>query len=241
MMMDAKKFGGFIQELRRELGLTQSQLGDRLGVTDKAISRWERGVGFPDISLLEPLAEALGISVMELMRTERMDNETIPAETADQAVIQTLDLAQEQNRNLWRGRLMTFGLIPMVLLVDVFLSMLIDRYVQAPEWLRVLGIGVVSWSVLFGVMGIWYIASCRYAAPSRQRMPVMFWVSTILTCLGMTVVGIAFCIPGTKPGWFSLLTLIAFVMSMASPLYLYHLLTDEIKEWNRFAGGRDFR
>lgn len=54
-MMDAKKFGTFIQTWRRELGMTQSLLAEKLGVTDKAISRWERGVGFPDISLLEPL------------------------------------------------------------------------------------------------------------------------------------------------------------------------------------------
>lgn len=240
MMMDAKKFGSFLQTRRRELGLTQSQLGEKLGVTDKAISRWERGVGFPDISLLEPLAAALGLTVVELMRSERMEQEAIPTEKADQAVIETLDLAQEQSRNRFRSRMLTFGLIPLVILVDLFLSMVIDRYLDGPEWVRVLSIAVVSWCVLFAVLGIRYIAACRYAAPTRQRMPVMFWAATIMSCLGLTVVGIALCIPGAKPQWFSLLVLLSFVMSMASPFYLYHLITDEIKDWNRWNGGRDF-
>lgn len=237
-MVDAKKFGQFIQTMRKELGLTQEQLGEKLGVTDKAISRWERGVGFPDISLLEPLAQALGITVMELMRSERMEQPEIPAEKADQAVLRTLDLAQEQSRNRFRSRMLTFGLIPLVILADLFLSMVIDRYLDGPEWMRVLSIAVVSWGVLFGVLGIRYIAACRYAAPTKPRLPVMFWITTAMTCLGLTVVGIGFCVPGGKPKWFSLLVLLGFVMSMASPFYLYHLITDEMMEWNRWAGGR---
>lgn len=88
------------------------------------------------------------------MRSERMAQEAIQAETVDQAVIQTLDLAQEQSRTRFRSRMLTYGLIPVVLLVDLFLSVVIDRYVQGPEWLRVLSIAVVSWGVLFSVLGI---------------------------------------------------------------------------------------
>lgn len=239
-MMDAKKFGSFIQTRRKELGMTQNQLAQKLDVTDKAISRWERGVGFPDISLLEGLAQALDLTVVELMRSERVEQETIPAETAAQAVIQTLDLAREQSRNQWRSKMLTYGLIPLVMLVDMFLSMVIGRYVQEPEWLRVLCIAVVSWCVLFGVLGIRYVASCRYAAPTRQKLPLMFWVATCMTCLGVTVVGISLCIPGVKPRWFSLLVLLSVMMAMASPFYLYYLITNEIRDWNRWAGGRDF-
>ena len=54
--MDNQKLGIFITELRKEKGLTQAQLAQKLNVTDKAVSKWERGVGFPDIKLLEPLA-----------------------------------------------------------------------------------------------------------------------------------------------------------------------------------------
>ncbi|MBU3806098.1 MAG: helix-turn-helix domain-containing protein [Candidatus Fournierella pullistercoris] len=54
---------------RKAKGLTQKQLADRLSVTDKAVSKWERGLGFPDIKLLEPLSQALDVSILELMRS----------------------------------------------------------------------------------------------------------------------------------------------------------------------------
>lgn len=68
--MDAKVFGKFIMERRKQLGMTQAELAEKINVTDKAVSRWERGLGFPDINTLEPLADALGIEVVELMRSE---------------------------------------------------------------------------------------------------------------------------------------------------------------------------
>ena len=66
--MDAKVFGKFIMERRKQLGMTQAELAEKINVTDKAVSRWERGLGFPDINTLEPLADALGIEVVELMK-----------------------------------------------------------------------------------------------------------------------------------------------------------------------------
>lgn len=71
--MEAKKFGQFIATIRKENKMTQAELAEQLHVTDKAISRWERGGGFPDIQTLEPLAQALGISVLELMRSEKQE------------------------------------------------------------------------------------------------------------------------------------------------------------------------
>ena len=68
--MDAKVFGKFIMERRKQLGMTQAELAEKINVTDKAVSRWERGLGFLDINTVEPLADALGIEVVELMRSE---------------------------------------------------------------------------------------------------------------------------------------------------------------------------
>ena len=59
--------GAMIKRLREERKMTQLQLADRLHVSDKAISRWETGRGYPDISLIEPLSAALGVSVLELL------------------------------------------------------------------------------------------------------------------------------------------------------------------------------
>ena len=63
--MDAKSFGAFIADQRRTLGLTQAEVAARLHVTDKAVSRWERGVGLPDINTLEPLADVLGLTLAD--------------------------------------------------------------------------------------------------------------------------------------------------------------------------------
>lgn len=72
--MDQAKVGKFIAQLRKEQGLTQEALGERLGVTNKTVSRWENGNYMPDIELLIPLGEALGVSVNELLAGERLDD-----------------------------------------------------------------------------------------------------------------------------------------------------------------------
>ena len=71
--------GAVIRRLREAKGLTQLQLAEKLDVTDKAISKWETGKGLPDISLIEPLSAALGVSVMELMSGETVINRNISA------------------------------------------------------------------------------------------------------------------------------------------------------------------
>ena len=73
--MEAKQFGQFIAGIRKEKKMTQAELAQQIHVTDKAVSRWERGLGFPDIQTLEPLAQALGITVLELLRSEKKATE----------------------------------------------------------------------------------------------------------------------------------------------------------------------
>ena len=60
--MDNIRFGSFVAQLRKERGLTQKELAQRLHVTDKAVSKWETGRGFPDLKLLEPLAQTPEVS-----------------------------------------------------------------------------------------------------------------------------------------------------------------------------------
>ena len=66
--MDCEKTGGLIAKLRKERGLTLRALAERLGVTDKAVSKWERGLGCPDVSLLDRLAAELGADLSALLR-----------------------------------------------------------------------------------------------------------------------------------------------------------------------------
>lgn len=69
--------GKIVKELREKKCLTQSELGERIGVSDKTISKWETGKGLPDISLLEPLSNALNISIIELISGEYITNRNI--------------------------------------------------------------------------------------------------------------------------------------------------------------------
>ena len=73
--------GTFIAQCRKEKKLTQKQLGEKLNVTDRAVSKWETGRSFPDVSLMEPLCQELDISVSELLAGKRLEPEQYQKET----------------------------------------------------------------------------------------------------------------------------------------------------------------
>ena len=74
--MEKETLGAFVCELRKEKQMTQKEMAEKLGITDKAISKWERGLSYPDISMLEPIAELFDVSVMELLQGQRIQKET---------------------------------------------------------------------------------------------------------------------------------------------------------------------
>lgn len=75
--MDRYITGSMIKRLREERKMTQGQLAEKLNVSDKAVSKWENAKGYPDISLIEPIAKALGISVMELLSGNDITNANV--------------------------------------------------------------------------------------------------------------------------------------------------------------------
>lgn len=84
--MDAKELGAFIADVRREKEMTQAELAERLHVTKSAVSKWERGAGLPDINMIEPLAESLEVSIIELMKHKRMSQKEISETDATEAM-----------------------------------------------------------------------------------------------------------------------------------------------------------
>lgn len=86
--MDNKKIGKFISELRKEQGLNQKELAEKLSVTDKAVSKWETGRGIPDVSILQPLAGVFGVTVSEILNGERMPQQ----ENNDEQLIKKLKI-----------------------------------------------------------------------------------------------------------------------------------------------------
>ena len=77
--MNSYVTGITIKQLRESRDLTQAELAEKIGVSSKTVSKWETGKGLPDITLLQPLAEALGISVIELMNSEHISNRNTSA------------------------------------------------------------------------------------------------------------------------------------------------------------------
>ena len=89
-MIEPLELGRFISTCRKEKNLTQKQLGEELGVSDRAVSKWENGKSFPDISLIEPLCQILDISISEFMLGKRIEPEKYQEET-EKAWIASLD------------------------------------------------------------------------------------------------------------------------------------------------------
>ena len=121
--MDPKVFGSFIQTRRKALSMNQNQLAEKLHVTAKAVSRWERGVGFPSIELLQPLADALEITIAELMQSKLMEKE-IHKEEAAQLVAQTMETIRQQEALTWKRKLILYGGYVVFLLIYFFLYQL---------------------------------------------------------------------------------------------------------------------
>ena len=94
--MDATKCGAFIAKLRNEREMTQKDLSEVLNVSDKAISRWETGKGYPDVSSLMALSEFFSVSVNELLSGKRIDIEKLST-TADENVLEAIRKNERAN------------------------------------------------------------------------------------------------------------------------------------------------
>lgn len=93
--MDSIQFGAFVAQRRKEQNMTQRELAERLNVTDKAVSKWETGKGFPDVKLLEPLSQALGSSLVELLQGERQESEQMAISEVGAVVSQAMEQSQK--------------------------------------------------------------------------------------------------------------------------------------------------
>ena len=95
--MTSKECGNFISELRKEKELTQKELAEKINVSDKAISRWETGKGYPDVTSLVSLSEYFDVSVNELLAGKRLTAEDIK-ETADENLISVFEQVQKNKK-----------------------------------------------------------------------------------------------------------------------------------------------
>ncbi len=110
--MNQVRIGKFIAMMRKKKKLTQQELAEQLGVTDRSVSNWENGKNMPDLSLFKPLCECLGITINELLSGEKIDKE-IYQERLEENIINTIDYSNkklEQKNKLIGLILLLFGI-----------------------------------------------------------------------------------------------------------------------------------
>lgn len=133
--MDQVKIGTFIQTLRKEQNLTQRELAERLGITDRAVSKWENGRGMPEVSLMKPLCDLLGITVSELLCAERIAQKDY-REKSEYNFLNTIDYTQKKiKKNTVFRKLVTaftvLALLTVLLLMDA--RVITRRYFSPKE------------------------------------------------------------------------------------------------------------
>lgn len=165
--MDAKETGRFIAELRKEKGYTQKELAEKLMVTDKAISRWETGRGFPDTSLLKPLGDILDVSVSELLAGKRLD-ETERGEKTDEIILESLNYSKRMLASTLNAILFLIGIV--FILSPLFLAS------QNYAW-------------ILGVSNVAIALFCTYIRKRKDAMKVTnkmcYLASVVLQCVAL--------------------------------------------------------
>lgn len=134
--MNASETGKFISSKRREKGLTQKELAEKLGVTDKAVSKWETGRGMPDVSVLENLSKELEVSVSEILNGGEVERELLP-ETADKIIVDTM---KDSSRKVSRKRLMAIGagVAASILMICILIFSYLFSQTVAPDDIKTL-------------------------------------------------------------------------------------------------------
>ncbi len=122
--MNQEKIGKFIAECRKKRKMTQSELGEKLGVTEKSISNWENGRNMPDLSLFKPLCNELNISLNDLMSGEKVKEKEY-RDKLEENIINTIDYSNKkiESRNIFIGLiLIVFGVLISITAVGIFPS-----------------------------------------------------------------------------------------------------------------------
>lgn len=144
--MDQIKTGRFIAGERKQKGYTQRQLAELLGISDKTVSKWERGGGFPDVSLLLPLCRELGVSVNELLTGERIATEDYRKE-AEKNMVNLVEEAQKS-----RKKIILSALVAVLAVLAAVPLVVLSGMLEMETWLRALLIGIGVFEAVFGII-----------------------------------------------------------------------------------------
>ena len=143
--MDQIRIGKFIAEERKKKNYTQRELAELLGISDKTISKWERGNGFPEVSLLLPLCNELGITVNELLSGERLQ-EADYKKKAEENMVNLVKEAQESKKKIIISAMVAF--LTVFAAVPLFA---LSGALEMETWMRVTLIGTGTCVMVVGI------------------------------------------------------------------------------------------
>ena len=129
--MDQIKIGKFIAEHRKKQGLTQMQLAEKLGITDKAVSKWERGIAMPDSSIMLELCAILSVTVNDLLSGEVVTMENYDKKM-EEKLLELVKAKEEADKKLLTLEI-TLGVLSMAVL---FIPIFIGAFVPAKDWVK---------------------------------------------------------------------------------------------------------
>lgn len=140
--MDIKKIGIFLKQLRKENGMTQEQLGERIGVTNKTISRWETGNYIPPVECLLLLSSIYGISINEILAGERIPDEKMK-EVADENIAVVLNELQKENRK-FENRMFVILAVTTILAITILIMLPLDSIKNVLIFVMVITMAFIS-------------------------------------------------------------------------------------------------
>lgn len=142
--MEQQKIGKFIHDLRKEKDLTQKQLADLVGVSDKTISKWETGRGIPDTAIMNELCKVLGISINELLSGERLSKDSYNGKAEENMVNLLKDSEIQKDKQTWSKINIILNLLWILLLIFMIAILgmggpKIIWFIDAPSLILIVG------------------------------------------------------------------------------------------------------
>ncbi len=225
--LDNEKCGAFIAQLRKEKGLTQKELAQNLLLSDKAISKWERGLSMPDISVLVPLSKILEVTTTELLYGERMGTSTMAMTDVEKLVSSAIHLSGQkelaQTRKIRKQHIVIF--IGCVLAVALETILLLSMGYTAD----MLSLDILTVELLTLIFGGWF------SIFAKEKLPDYYDQNKISSyndgVFRMNVPGIHF----NNSNWPHILTLSSLWMQITAVLFpIVYLVISQLSTdvWN---------
>ena len=182
--MDQIKIGKFIASCRKEQGMTQAVLAEQLGISDRAVSKWETGKSIPDSGIMLELCELLKINVNELLSGERIMTEAYD-KRAEENLLAMKQEVEEKNRQMLRME----SWLSYPALIAGLAMVLVAAFIEMPVWLQILLTGfalVMIVAVAFIAVGIEQKAGYYECQNCHHRYIPTYWQTNLAMHMGRT-------------------------------------------------------